>query len=123
MHYIHPKKPPFVLRPHHHILMIGGFLLILFGGYIFFQGRDVFFGPTLFVEEPKNGALIDGAVLVRGKTEPYTKVFINEYEAMSNDQGIFEETLPLVSGYHLIEIITKNKFNKEARIVRQIVVK
>lgn len=123
MQYIHPKKPKFQLRTHHHVLMIGVFLLILFGGYIFFQGRDVFFGPTLSLEEPKNGALIEGAVRVRGRTDPHTKVFINEYESTSDEHGIFEETLPFVSGYHIVEVITKNKFNKEARIVRQIIVR
>ena len=121
--YLHPKKQKFQFRPHHHILMIGGLFLILFGGYILFQGRDVFFGPHLSLIEPRNGALIEGRVLVRGKTDPLTKVFINEFESMSDTEGNFEEAIPFAQGFHVVEVVTKNRFNKEARVVRQIVVK
>lgn len=135
--YLHPKKQKFQLRPveslqskrstglrpHHHVLMIGGLLLILLGGYILFQGRDVFFGPRLSLIEPRDGALIEGRVLVRGKTDPLTKVFINEFESVSDSSGNFEEVIPFAKGFHVVEVVTKNRFNKEARVVRQIIVK
>ena len=121
--HLHPKKPKFVLRPHHHVLMIGGLLLILLGGYVLFQGRDLFFGPHLSLVEPRNGALIEGSVTVRGKTDPLTKVFINEFESVSDEEGNFEEELPFAQGFHVVEVVTKNRFNKEARVVRQIVVR
>ncbi|MBI3421055.1 MAG: hypothetical protein HY006_03245 [Candidatus Sungbacteria bacterium] len=123
MMYLHPKKQKFQLRPHHHVLMIGGLLAMLLGGYILFQGRDVFFGPRLSLIEPRNGALIEGRVLVRGKTDPLTKVFINELESVSDKNGNFEEAIPFAKGFHVVEVVTKNRFNKEARVVRQIVVK
>lgn len=121
--YLHPKKQSFQLRPHHHVLMIGGLFAILLGGYILFQGRDIFFGPNLFLFEPQNGALIEGSVRVRGKTDPFAKVFINEFESVSDEKGNFEEAIPFTAGFHIIEVVTKNRFNKEARVVRQIVVK
>lgn len=103
--------------------MIGGLLAILLGGYVLFQGRDVFFGPRLSLLEPRNGALVEGSVRVRGKTDPFTKVFINEFESMSDEEGNFEEAIPFAKGFHVVEVVTKNRFNKEARVVRQIVVK
>lgn len=103
--------------------MIGGLLFVLLGGYVLFQGRDVFFGPPLSLFEPPNGALIEGSVRVRGNTDPFTKVFINGFESISDENGNFEEAIPFEKGFHVVEVVTKNRFNKEARVVRQIVVK
>lgn len=121
--YFHPQKQKFQLRPHHHVLMIGGLLLLLFGGYVLFQGQDVFFGPPLSLFEPANNALIEGSVRVRGRTDPFTKVFINEFESVSDKEGNFEEAIPFAKGFHVLEVVTKNRFNKEARVVRQIIVR
>jgi len=105
------------------MLMSVGFVVLLFGGYMIFQASDVIFGPALHIDEPENGAIISGNVEVRGKTDPKTPVSINGFQAQSDEEGHFEGILPLQRGPHELHIIVENRFGKQARDVRQIMVK
>ena len=103
--------------------MITLFLGILFTGYFLFQANDFIFGPELSLFSPKEGETVWGDVVVSGKTDPRTTLTINGYETYSDEMGIFEENLPLGEGFHIIDVIVKNRFGTESRVTRSIVVK
>lgn len=105
------------------MLMSIGFIVLLFGGYMVFQASDVIFGPELRVNAPEDGSVIIGSVSVQGITDPQTSVSINGFLAQSDEEGNFEGILPLSPGPHVLHIIVENRFGKEARDVRQIMVK
>lgn len=105
------------------MLMSIGFLALLLGGYVLFQSSDVIFGPKLHVFEPMHGAVFSGAVVVRGETDPRTAVSVNGFLVTSDEEGIFEEQIPLQKGAHEVHIIVENRFGRQAREVRQIMVK
>lgn len=105
------------------LVMVMLFFSILFVGYFLFQANDFIFGPELALFSPKDGETVRGSVVIAGKTDPRTTLTINGYETYSDEAGIFEENLPLGAGFHIIDVIVKNRFGKESRITRSIVVK
>lgn len=105
------------------LVMVMLFFSILFVGYFLFQANDFIFGPKLSLFSPQDGETVRGSVVIAGKTDPRTTLTINGYETYSDEAGIFEESLPLRAGFHIIDVIVKNRFGKESRITRSIVVK
>ncbi|MEK7151010.1 MAG: hypothetical protein AAB783_02315 [Patescibacteria group bacterium] len=104
-------------------LMAIFFLLVLGVGYISFRTSAIFIVPELIVGEPTDGATVrDESVKVRGTTESKARLTVNGYEAYSNEQGIFELSLPFQKGFHTIDVRVKNRIGKESRVVRHIVV-
>ena len=103
--------------------MVLTFSVILFSGYFLFQANDYLFGPELMVASPQDGETIHGSVVVRGTTNPSVRLTINGYETYSDQEGVFEERFPFGQGFHIIEIVVENRFGREARITRNIVVK
>jgi hypothetical protein len=104
-------------------IMVIVFLLIVAGGYIIFHSSSIYLGPALVLNEPRDGAAIRGEnVKIQGKIEPKTRLTINGYETLSGDDGIFNLELPFQKGFHTLEVKTKNRIGKEARVVRHIVV-
>ncbi len=99
------------------------FFLLLVGGYIVFRSSTIFTNPRLAIDEPKEGALIQGQfVMIRGTTDPKTRMTVNNYETFSNDDGKFDLALPFPKGYNIVDIRVKNRIGKEAQVVRHIVV-
>lgn len=105
------------------MLMSVAFIALLFGGYLIFQASDVIFGPELHVEAPRDGEVITGSVSVQGITDPQTSVSINGFSAQSDEEGNFKGILPLSPGPHVLHIVVENRFGKEARDKRQIMVR
>ena len=99
------------------------FFLLLVGGYIIFHSSTIFTNPNITLEEPKEGALVQGQfVAIRGTTDPKTRMTVNNYESFSDDDGKFDLTLPFPKGYNIVDIRVKNRIGKEAQVVRHIVV-
>ncbi|MFC1595117.1 hypothetical protein ACFL3E_01670 [Patescibacteria group bacterium] len=110
-------------RARNPIFMAIIFFAILFAGYFLFQANDYIFGPKLSLAFPIEGETVYGSVDVKGKTEPLIRLTINGYETYSNDSGFFSEELKLGKGFHIIDVVVKNSFGREARISRSIIVK
>ena len=99
------------------------FVMIVASGYILFRSSAFFSGPDLTLEEPADGALLNGGALeIKGRTESKTRVTINGYEVFSDALGKFEVSLPIQKGYHLLDVRVKNRLGKESRVVRRVVV-
>lgn len=98
------------------LLLIASIFLI--GAYIIFQYSSLFFPPPLEINTPKNGSVFESNVVeIKGKTDPYSTVFINDDETYVDISGEFQKSLYAFSGDNKIEIIAKNRFGKETRKV------
>lgn len=92
--------------------------------YFVFQYGSFFFGPKLEVIEPKNNMSTNNSILeVKGKTDPYATVLINNDEAYVQLDGTFRKTLYLFEGRKQITVVSKNRNGKETKQVINVNVK
>lgn len=59
-------------------------------------------------------------ILVEGKTDPESEIFINGESVLSNSNGEFQEKIYLKSGINFINISAKKKYSRQNLIVKQI---
>ncbi len=95
------------------IIKVGGFslffVLIIF--YAFFTSRNLIFGIKI-----KNVNIVDGAKIknnileVKGTAKNAIELSLNGREISVDQQGNFNETIVLLSGYNVIDIKAKDKF-------------
>lgn len=91
-------------------------VLLFVGGYIFFQYSSLLFGPKLDITSPKNGDVItENVIEVKGKTDQYATVLIDDEEAYVNLDGSFKKSIYAFSGEKKITIAAKNRFGKETK--------
>ncbi len=72
--------------------------------------------PSLIILKPNDGETFektDSPILIAGKTEPDAILTINSLQAIVDNQGNFEYSLPLKDGDNEIKIITRNKFGNK----------
>jgi hypothetical protein len=81
--------------------------------YAFFRSKDLIFGVKI-----KNVNLTDGAVVtesileVKGNARNAIKLSLNGKEISVNQQGDFDETISLLSGYNIVNLRAEDKFGK-----------
>ncbi|HVZ12620.1 MAG TPA: helix-turn-helix domain-containing protein [Patescibacteria group bacterium] len=93
------------------ILIIAVVLLVT--GYIIFQYSSLIFAPNINLESPRDGQRVSGNVVeVKGKTDPYATVTINNYEVYVGIDGSFSKSVYEFSGDSKITIVAKNRFGK-----------
>lgn len=93
-----------------------GFVVMVIIGYIAFQYSSYFLGPRLEVIEPSDRTVVkDNIVEVRGTTDPYASVLINNEESYVQLDGSFRKTLYLFEGNRQITVISKNRNGKETK--------
>ncbi len=97
-------------------------LILLIGGYFFYQ-LDFLFGPpkiTLF--SPKADLITrEDRVEFVGKTEPNVTLMLNSQQAYVDREGNFKEEVILNQGLNIIELKAKNRLDKIILITRKIV--
>lgn len=104
-------------------LLLGVAVLIVFLGYLFFQYRQALFSPSLAVVQPKENSIVNQAVIVKGKTDSDSTVFVNNDAVTVNDNGDFTKTLSLFPGKTQLIIKATNRFGKTTVILRDVSVK
>lgn len=103
---------------------IGAFflvILVLFLGIRLFR----FVGtPNLAIEEPKNESeYAEPFVRVRGRTEKESSLTVNGRELKIDESGRFDEEIEFGAGVYTLQFLSVNRFGKESREARNIVVK
>lgn len=89
-------------------------LLIIVGGYLIFQYSAYFFPPRLKVQSPlENQKMQNNIVVVKGETDPYATLKINDDETYVNLDGSFEKSLYLFSGEREVKIVSENRYGKK----------
>jgi hypothetical protein len=103
------------------IVLVSLFLGVLAVGYVANQIRSVLAPPVLELNEPGEDLTIKGNTLVvAGRAEVGADVTINEQIVLSDRNGEFTESLVLSPGLNVIEVVARNKFNKESKVTRRI---
>jgi len=88
-------------------------LIVIISGYLVFQYSAYFFPPSLTVESPvDNQKIQNNIVQIKGTTDPYATLKINDDETYVNLDGSFEKSLYLFSGEREIIIISENRYGK-----------
>ncbi len=114
-------KIKFNLTPKTIIVLVSLLLGALAVGYVASQIRSVLAPPVLELSEPGSDISIKGnSIVIAGHAEIGADVTINEQIVLLDRNGEFTESLILSPGVNVIEVVAKNKFNKESRVSRRI---
>ncbi|MBI5731773.1 MAG: helix-turn-helix domain-containing protein [Candidatus Magasanikbacteria bacterium] len=92
--------------------------------YLSLEVGGIFKTPLLIVESPEEGLTVEeSSLIVKGKTLPETSVLINGTETLSNQDGLFSETINLVAGANTILVTANKKHGRSASLLRHVVLK
>lgn len=98
------------------------FILLLI--YLIFQYRSAIFNPLLSVSQPSENSIISSqAVVVIGKTDPNSTIYVNSEVASLDKDGNFKKTVNVFPGKTKITIKSVNSFNRTTIVERDIEVK
>lgn len=101
-------------------LFIGLSLVIL--GYSGFEARKILAGPHLTITSPiVSGPMDNPYVQVTGIAKNIKEIRMNGNPIFIDEQGNFREKFLLISGYNIIELQAKDKFEKETKEVIELV--
>lgn len=99
-------------------------LFVVLFGYLLYQYRFAWLAPTLEVQIPKEGAVItDNRVVVTGKTDPTSSVYVNDELTAVDQDGNFKKSIDLFPGSSKVVIKAINIFSKEAIVERTVEVR
>ena len=118
-----PKTPfiTFTFTPRTIVLFVGLIAAVVLVWYIIAQVSSVLVPPKLVLTEPGgNGTVIGNSIVFSGSAEIGAEVYINGQSVLLDKNGEFTENLILSQGVNVIEVVARNKFNKESRLVRTI---
>lgn len=80
--------------------------------------------PELNLEAPREQeAVYGGMAKVKGRTEKESQLTVNGREIKIDGQGNFEEDIELLPGLNTLEFLVRNRFGKESRVVRHVLVR
>lgn len=84
--------------------------------------HNVFAPPQLQVFQPQPNSLTTQKerITIQGKTDPETKVFINDTQVLNDQKGTFNKKIRLKEGVNIITIKAKKKYGQENTIKKQI---
>lgn len=113
------KLPRMTVTPQR-ITALVATLAILGGlGYLYSEYRQFVSDPRLVIESPEEESVnVDGSdISVRGQVDQDARVFINDQEILTDEDGRFEELVQLKQGENRIAVRAINRFDKEAERV------
>lgn len=110
------KDPGFVVTPK--FIMSTAVLLLVMGvlSYIWYQVRSFAAAPALDIYGPKIEEIVrDDKVKIFGQTDPTAYLTINNEFIAINTEGNFECEVKLEPGLNNVDVISKNKNEKNTR--------
>lgn len=100
------------------------FLIVTFAAYGLYKARDFLTGPKITIESPKDGQTVSSSYLeVRGTAKNISSIRMNGRQIFVDESGIFKENLLLAMGYNIIEVSAEDKFGREVKENRKVVLK
>ena len=99
-------------------------LIFLFVVYGLIKAENFLLGPRITIESPKNGQVFTASnVEVSGQASNISLFYLNGRQIFTDEGGNFKESLLLARGYNIIEVEAKDKFNREIKEIRELVLK
>lgn len=113
------KDIPSILRRIAALTVVAGLLI-----YLGINLSGTFSTPPLDVETPVDNSVSSASnLLVKGITNPETKVQINGREIISNIKGFFEEPIVLNPGLNVIVVRAIKKYGQSTTLIRNVILK
>ena len=79
--------------------------------YAFFRSKDLIFGVKIKnVNITDNAKVVDSIIKVNGNAKNAINLTLNRREISVDQEGNFDETIALLSGYNVINIKARDKF-------------
>jgi len=79
--------------------------------YAFFRSKDLIFGVKIKnVNITDNAKVVDSIIKVNGNAKNAINLTLNGREISVDQEGNFDETIALLSGYNVINIKARDKF-------------
>lgn len=101
-----------------------GLLLLLFLALLGVRLFRFVGAPSLSLEEPQDRVVLTMPIVrVKGTTEKESKLTVNGRELTIDGAGHFDQEIELSAGLNALEFLVQNRFGKETKIIRYIVVK
>ncbi|MBT3817178.1 MAG: hypothetical protein HOE80_02280 [Candidatus Magasanikbacteria bacterium] len=103
-----------------------GIALVTLGilSYLVLQVKQIIEPPTLTIYSPDSGLITHEATLkVYGQTDKHAQIQINGKNIVNNEEGYFQEELPLSPGINTITFTAKKKHGKAISDTRHVVYK
>ena len=95
-----------------------------FGFYGYSRARNYLNGPRIVITSPIDGETVNNTNLtIIGSAKNISSIYLNDRQIYTDENGIFTEKLLLARGYNIIEVSAKDKFNREIKIIRKIILK
>ena len=95
-------------------VLVGLILTVVILFYGFYEAHDLIAGPVLVIESPLDGEIFDESLIsINGKTKRIAKIFINDNQTFTQDDGSFSEPLLLGAGYNIIKVSVHDQFGRQ----------
>lgn len=91
--------------------------------YILFQYRYAFLNPPLEIFLPKESNVKTSEIIVAGRTDPNSTVYVNKNVVTVASNGKFNKTLSVFPGNFVIDVKVINKFGRTTEIKKSINIK
>lgn len=92
--------------------------------YLLLQVQHIVEPPLLLVFGPEDGFISrSGMVEVQGKTDTGAQLFINGTSITNDENGFFNQTVPLAEGVNTIVLSAKKRHGKQISLTRHVMYK
>jgi hypothetical protein len=105
-------------------VVIIALFVLSFSAYGLYKSKGLISGPQITIDSPTNGSTVANSnTEIIGKVKNVAAVFLNGNQIFTNEKGEFKEGLLLASGYNIIVINAKDKFGRETKETREVVIR
>lgn len=99
-------------------------LVIIFLFFGLYRARNFLEGPKIVIESPIDGQVFTTSdIEINGQASNISLLYLNGRQIFTDQNGNFKENLLLAKGYNIIQIKADDKFNREVKIKREVVLK
>lgn len=117
-------KSRFNLTPSRVLSLVVISIIVIFFSYLWVEYRFLSAAPFLELTEPTDQISIQAdAIKVIGKTDPETKVSINNQEVTVDLSGSFSQEIKLTNSINTVVVTATSKYGKIAKIERTVFLK
>lgn len=99
-------------------------LIVFFVVFGLYRAKGFILGPEIVIFEPNDRANHNQShIIVKGIIKNVSLLYLNGNQIFTNKNGEFQEDLLLARGYNIIEVEGKDKFNRQTKILKEIILK
>lgn len=99
-------------------------IIIIIGGYTYYQTKGFSRGPILLIDYPSSGMTLENSLVeIRGLVKNASYITMNDRQIFVDENGKLKENILLSLGYNIIEIKIKDKYEREKKEVLELIYK